>query len=305
MTNEQAKAILTLIPIQGLDKMYMDNFIKRLYIVYTLLLLIICIYPFHRPLSEIKNILIFFTFRDWLTKQITKIGICCFAFYAFIKVYITLASKDDPFHYTQHLLALFESLLASIVASFIFYLIFSGFQDRLQFKNDFILLLSEYQEMKYEIMRLMILAQHNYVIPRGFVAIVKSCSQSPQKAFEYLSKEIFEKILNNLDELPTLQILRYMQSFLKTLEAINNRFVQKGIFDLNSIYRNIKDHEIKLETMLLGKQGKDLWVALDWSENLELKSTNVLYLLFCQKGQQGADPIFQIFEQVQQKYSPS
>lgn len=81
--------------------------------------------------------------------------------------------------------------------------------------------------------------------------------------------------------------------------------MQKGIFDLDLVYRSFKDHEMKLETMLLGKQGKDLWFALDWSDHVELKSINVLYLLFCQKSQQGADPILQIFEQMQQKYLPS
>lgn len=201
----------------------MDNLIILLFIVVSLLILIICLLSFSPSQNESENVLkknkdifIFISFRDRLTIRITKIGFFCFVFYAFIKVYITLVSKDDPFHYTTHLLAsLFEPLLASTVASFIFYLMFSGLQDRLQFKNDFIQLFSEYKEMKYVIMRIMILDQYDQCVPKNFDATVEALSQSPQKAQEYFSHEIFIKILNNLNELSTLQILRYMQSFLK------------------------------------------------------------------------------------------
>lgn len=99
-----------------------------------------------------------------------------------------------------------------------------------------------------------------------------------------------------------MQILRYIQAFLEILRNINNRFVQKGIFDLNPTFQIIKSHEMELESMLLGKQGKDLWCALDWTEDDEPKSTNVLYILFCQKGPSETDPLFQTFEQVQNKY---
>lgn len=136
----------------------MVNSIQILLILHALIALLIF---FYTAPKQIKHTFMFFLFRDQLTIQITKVGTILSILYAILKTYITLTNNknmDNSSHATLLLLAaaVFEPLLSSIFASILFYNIFSGLQDRHQFKNDFAQLFSEYNEMKSEIMRIMI-----------------------------------------------------------------------------------------------------------------------------------------------------
>lgn len=195
----------------------------------------------------------------------------------------------------KFLYSIIKELVAVLVTGIFFYLIYSVRDEIRKTKNELSFIIFSYKEMKKEILKQMILAEHNGLKPVNFDKIISEIYLDPKAAQNYFSQDRFFKIFNNLNELSIKSIVRRMQFFSQKLYGIGYKFVENGDDSLISILDIIKEYEWQVDEWINGSMG------FDWSEAMNLKSCNPLYVMFCQEID-GKDPNLQIMLTLKEKY---
>lgn len=191
-----------------------------------------------------------------------------------------------------------KELCAALTTSTFFYMVFEAWQESSKIKNELIYIVYGYEQMKYNVLREMILSEHNYLTPQDFEALIEKNCFNPKEAQRYLSKDKLNSIVFDfLDDRSLRFIIRELQIFLDKMHNLNQEFIRGGCPFLQKDFVFIDDLKTEIDGWLeLGE------IALSWTENDTPKCYSRLYLLFCQ-GDGDKDPIHENLLKILERYN--
>jgi len=220
----------------------------------------------------------------------------CFVWY-FIPDISAFFLGRNKIKFISHAYDFSKELFLALVGSMFYYLMVESLIARSKTKNELDYSIFQYKLMKKTIFVELIRSQYKGFIPEDENGFSKDFYNNPIEAQKYFTKEVLWDILDKLDQDSLNKIIRAINKFLEESKEIKYHFIQYGNFSLVSAF-NVIEEKLRDIERLVESEAR----FMDWTEDLNLKSCNVFYTMFCQEFE-GEDPILKILLNIAEDYN--